>query len=99
MIQSNTRQAIERQGHEHHSKSHQHVAYGVKADHALQCGIWHVNQGGDRADHADRDVDQKDPVPGGDLNQPASQRRSNQRTNQTRHSDETHRRQEVTARK
>ena len=90
-------QRVERDRDGHHAEGEQHVAEHVEARHRLT-QIGHHAQCRDAADHAEREIDQKDPVPRRHLDEPASERRAHERSNQARNRHEAHGRKEVLSR-
>ncbi len=80
---------IQRQCQGCHSGGQQDKTAEIKAP-RLHAVVGHQHQGGDSACDADRDIDQKDPVPAGVLHQHTAQRRTQQRANLAGQSDKRH---------
>ena len=87
-------QRVERHRHGHHAEREQHVAEHVEARHRLT-QVGHQAQCRNTADDSKGQIDQEDPVPRGDLDEPSSKRRPDQRPNEARYRHEAHGRQEV----
>ncbi len=88
---------VEGQGQRRHAECQQHKAPQIKTP-GLQGVIGHQPQGGYRADNPDRQINQKNPVPGGVFHQHAAQRRTEQRPDLAWQSNERHRRHVLLAR-
>ncbi|MCY1225035.1 hypothetical protein D9M72_372240 [compost metagenome] len=91
-------QAVEREGQRQHGDGQQQVASDVEAADAGQFRVRHIADRGNRAEQADRHVDQEDPVPRQRLRQPAAQRGADQRADHARDGDEAKRLQVLFAR-
>src|SRR5579862_9564430 len=61
--------------------------------------IGHVEERGQAPDEPDRDIDQEDPMPGGHLHEPPSERRSDEWPDEAGNGDEAHRLKQLLARK
>ncbi len=98
LLEAQPRQAVHRQRYRHHAKRQQQVARQVKTRRVRPGVVLHVKHRGHAAQQADRNIDEKHPVPGGHLDQPAAQRGAYHRPDQAGNRDKTHGLQETLAR-
>lgn len=98
LLEAQPRQPIHRQRYRHHAKRQQQVARQVKTWRVRPRVVLHVKHRGHAAQQADRNIDEKHPVPGGHLDQPATQRGAYHGAHQAGNRDETHGLQETLAR-
>jgi hypothetical protein len=87
-------QRVERDRHGHHAERKQHVAEHVEARHRLT-QVGHHAQRRDSADDTERQVDQEDPVPRGNLHEPTSKCRAHEWPDEAGDRHEAHGREEV----
>ncbi|MCY1422374.1 hypothetical protein D9M71_380510 [compost metagenome] len=83
-------EAFQGDGDQHHGGAEQQEAEQVQAHRAAAAQVGHEAPGGQAAEQADRQVDQEDPVPAGELHQPAAEGGADQRAEQARQGDEAH---------
>ncbi|VVO45482.1 hypothetical protein PS723_06667 [Pseudomonas fluorescens] len=77
-------------GDQHHGRAEQHKTHAVEAGALAAAQVGNEAPHGITTEHADRQVDQEDPVPGQVLHHPAAHGRAEQRTEQAGDGDETH---------
>ncbi len=98
LLEAQPRQTVHRQRYGHHAKRQHQVTRQVKARRVRPGVVLHVKHRGHTAEQADRDIDEKHPVPGGYLDQPAAQRGADHRADKAGNRNKTHGLQETLAR-